>query len=258
MILNYDFQSAFSGLLGIVDAAGEEPYEDFQEGLEEFRNNFGISLQDDLLGALSNPIVIVRLTPTGQEPILTSGRGRDFMPMGGAGPMLFGIKIKNRKTIETFLEYFENQGAMVSEYLGATIVSGPTLGGDQPMFEVAITDTHLLMGAGGTPIVRQVLQRMGGQERGFAGAEGVRDAIQDLPREGVGLVVYNYGKALATGLNAMKMAMILARRAEDLARFKIPSATVLEKYLGHAGAVLLFEPGNGVIFDSNFRFKRSK
>ncbi|MBN2490525.1 MAG: hypothetical protein JXQ29_06730 [Planctomycetes bacterium] len=257
MILNYDFQGAFDGLLGMIRDAGEDPYEGFQEGLERFHQTMGLSLREDLLGALDNPVVLVRLTPVGNEPLFGSGQGGLlYASMGGQGPMLFGVRIRNRKPIEQMIEVWESMGAQVTEYLGATMISPPTFSEDQPIMEFAVTDTHVLFGLSMNAIVRRTLQRMGGREPGLANEEGVRDAVAGLPREGVGLIVYNYGKALATGLNVLKVATALSSRVETLARFPIPSASVLEKYLGHAAAVINFEPGRGVILDSSFRFKR--
>jgi len=257
MILNYDFQGAFDGLLGMVHDAGEEPYEDLEEGMERFYQRFGLSLRDDLLGALANPVVLVRLPPVGNEPLLAvPGGGLPYASMGGQGPILFGVRIRNRKPIEQMIEVQEGMGAQVTEYLGATIVSPPTFSEDQPIMEFAVTDTHVLFGMSMNSIVRRTLQRMGGRESGFAGQEGVRDAVAGLPREGVGLFVYDYGRAIATGLNVLKVATAVTDRVDILAKIPIPSASVLEKYLGHAAAVMTFEPGVGVIFDSSFRFRR--
>jgi len=259
MIFNYDFQKAFSGFLGMVQEAGEEPYEDVQEGLERFHNRFGISLQDDLFGALAQPLIMVRLTPpSDQSPIDPRSNRLLMSPLGGQGPMLFAVRIRDRKVFETFLSVIEERGAEVTEYLGATIVSGPTYGDDQPLIELAITDTHVFFGMGTTSIVRQVLQRMGGRESGFAGHAGVRDVLDGLPREGIGLLVYNYGKAIATGINVMKTAMAFTKRAEVLAKLKLPSSEVLERYLGYAASVATFEPGTGLILDTTFRFGPGK
>jgi len=259
MVFNYDFQGAFSGFLGMVKEAGDEPYEEVQEGLERFHDRFGFSLQDDLFGSLGQPLIMVRLTPTGKESTLDPRTSRLLMsPLGGQGPMLIGVRIRDRKTFESFLSVIEEQGAEVTEYLGATIISGPTYSEDQPIVELAVTDTHVLFGLGMTSIVRQVLQRMGGRERGFAGQAGVRDVLDGLPREGIGLLVYNYGKAIATGINAMKTAMAFTKRAEVLAKLKLPSTEVLEKYLGYAASVATYEPGTGLILDTTFRFGPGK
>ena len=169
-------------------------------------------------------------------------------------PTLIGLKIRNRKAIEQFLAFFEQMGAEVSEYMGATIFAAPDMG-DGPVAEAAITDDYLLFGIGPTALVRPTLQRMGGRETGFAGVEGVRDAVAPLPKEGVGLVVANYGKTIANSLNVLKALASLTDEMAMLAKFPIPSAAVLEKHLGWSAGVLLFEPGVGLIADSNWRFK---
>ncbi len=258
VIVNYDFSAAFSGLCSIIEAAGEEPYEDFQEGLERFNDRIGLSLENDILGALGNPIIMVRTGPAkGElENIFKSGGESIINPMAGQGPILLGVRIKNRETIESLLEYFEGMGAELTEYMGATILSAPTYDENQPVMDLAITDTHVLMGIGTTSIVRQILQRMGGQERGLGSLEGVRDCVEGLPREGEGLVVYNYGKMLSVSLNAMKVMMLLTKRAAMLARFPVPSSEIFEKYFGYAAGVMSFETGVGLIFDLNLRFNR--
>ena len=258
VVVNYDISAAFSGFLGIVEAAGEEPYEDLQEGLEEFDKRIGLSLENDILGALGNPIIMVRTGPAkGElENIFKSGGEAIVNPMVGQGPILIGVRIKNRKTIESLMDYFESMGAELTEYMGATILSAPQYDESQPAMDLAITDTHVLMGVGTTSIVRQVLQRMGGQDKGLGSLKGVRECVEGLPREGEGLVVYNYGKMLSVSLNFMKVAMMFTKRAEILARFPLPSAEVFEKYFGYAAGVMTFETGVGLIFDLNLRFKR--
>ena len=260
LIFNYDFPRAFAGFLDMVKEMGEEVYEDVQDGLEEFDRNFGMSLQNDLFAALSTPVIMVRLTGPGQGPVFTPRTGGLMMgPFGGQGPALWAVKIRNRAAVEKFIEFYEGMGATVTEYLGATILSGPDRGADDPIqvvWEFAITDTHVLIGVGPTSVIRPVLQRMGGREAGFAGVEGVRDALQGMPREGFGLLVYNYGKALAQSLNVMKLIVAASPRAETLARFPVPSAQVLEKYLGYAAGVMNYEPGTGIVIDTTFKLRK--
>ena len=255
-IFNYDVTGAFDGMMGMMKEAGEEPAADIEEGLEEFRNKFGMSLRDDFLSAFGNPVVLVRMPPPANA--LDSDErnmGMVFRPFGGA-PMLLGVKVRNRQILEQFIEYFEGMGSSVTEYLGATIMTGPTFDGVNPVFEFAITDTHILYSMGGGNMIRQVLQSMGGQSRGFGGQEGVRDAVKELPREGAALIVYNYGRALATGLNFLKLATRMTERVDILAKLSIPSAAVLEKYLGFAATVVAFEPGTGIVADTTFRMRK--
>ena len=98
------------------------------------------------------------------------------------------------------------------------------------------------------------------KKAGFGAIEGVRDAMKPLPKEGVGLVITNYGKNIANSLNAMKMLAQVAGEEVPmlpmLAKLQVPSAAVLEKYLGWGAGVMLYQPGVGLIFDSNWRFKK--
>lgn len=255
MILNYDFQKAFDGVVSLVKEAGEEHYEEFQEGLEEFEKEFGLSMQEDLLGAFAGPIVVVSYAMPDVNSTDADNPMANPLMSGTSNPTLIGLKIRNRKAIEQFLTFFEQMGAEVSEYMGATIFAAPDMGGEGPLAEAAITDDYLLFGVGPTALVRPTLQRMGGREAGFAGVEGVRDAVATLPKEGVGLVVANYGKQVANSLNVLKAMASLTDEMAMLAQFPIPSTAVLEKHLGWSAGVLLFEPGIGLIADSNWRFK---
>ena len=258
MLLNYDMAQAFTGLSGLIQDAGEEIHENFQEGLEMFRTEFGLSLQDDLLAALGGPIVMASFArppraATEDQPT------RDMLnsPFAMQAPTLIGFPIKNRRTLERFFEIFETAEAEVTEYKGATIYSAPSFDGEDPMVEAAITDRYVLVAfGGGKSLVRSALQRMGGNETGFAGLEAVRNAIAGLPREGVGLAVTNYGKSLSYQLNMMKTLATLFPDVRILAKFPMPSSAVVEKYIGYGADIVTFQPGVGLMSESRWQFKK--
>ena len=257
-IFDYDFEAAFGGFMGMVQEMGEEPYEGVTEGLEEFNQEFGLSLQNDIIPALAGPIIMVQNEAIASDAIksMKSGGMRNFNPMMGGGSTLLGIQIRNRKPIERMLEFLEGMGAEVSNYGGAKIFSPPTMDDDMPVTDLAITDNYVLAGIGQTSIVRPMLQRMGGQEPGLGAKQGVRDALATLPREGFGLWVVNYGKNISSSLNVMKMFMTVLDAPEDLAKIPLPSSSIFEKYFGYSGGVMSFKAGRGVLIDTNFLMKR--
>lgn len=257
-MFDYDFEKAFSGLLGMAQEMGEEPYEELMGGLEEFKQEFGLSIQDDIIPALAGPVIIVQNEPISSETIddLTSRGAMRFNPMMGGGTSMFGIKIRNRAPIAQMLEFMEGMGAEVTDYAGAKIYAPPRVDDDMPATDVAITDNYVLASIGTTSMVRPILQRMGGREPGLGAVQGVRDALESLPREGFGLWVVNYGKNIASTLNMVKLLSNLFDAPEQLAKMRIPSASIFEKYFGYSGGVLSFKPGQGVLIDSNFLMKR--
>jgi len=259
VIVNYDFSKAFSGLLGMMQEAGDEPYEEMQEFLDNFHAEFGMSLQDDLIGALAGPIILVSYEATGAIPSIRSIRGGSpFNRMGLQNSTLMGVRIRNRKAIEQFMEIAEQFGFEATEYMGATIFRAPGMNGDEgPVAEAAITDNYVLLGLGTTSVVRPTLQRMGGQDSGFAGIKGVRRALENLPREGVGLAVSNYGRAISSQLNMVKaMVKVFGAKATDLANLSVPSSTIFEKYCGYGAGMITMEPGVGLVSESFWELKR--
>jgi len=259
LIVNYDFSKAFSGVLEMAQQAGDEPYEEIQEVLDNFHAEYGLSLQDDLIGAMAGPVIIVSYESTGAFPSIKSGRsGNPFGGMGLQNSTLIGVKIRSRKAIEQFMEVAERFGAEVTEYMGATIFSAPSLNEDKGLVaEAAITDNYVLFGLGNTSLVRPTLQRMGGQGSGFGGIKGVRRAVESLPKEGVGLAISNYGKAVSSQLNLVKALMkLVGKRAPDLAKLSVPSSTIFEKYMGYGAGMITMEPGVGLVSESFWQLKR--
>ena len=126
-IMDYDFEAAFSGFMGMVQEMGEEPYAGVTEGLEEFNQEFGLSLQDDIIPALAGPVIMVQneaIAGATIDAMKKSGR-MNINPMMGGGSTLFGIQIRNRRPIEQMLAFLEGMGAEVSNYGGAKIFSPP-------------------------------------------------------------------------------------------------------------------------------------
>ncbi|MBN2490275.1 MAG: hypothetical protein JXQ29_05445 [Planctomycetes bacterium] len=256
-IFNYDFSGAFDGVLGLVREAGESTYEELQEGLDGFEQMFGMSLQEDLIGALAGRVIMVSHAAPKAAAAVTEGLDAVLNPFGGQSPLLFGIALRNRKPIEQLFELAESQGAEVSEYMGATILTGPSFSEEGPVLEAAVTEGYFLFGMGPSSIVRPTLQRMGGREAGFGGTEGVRNAVARLPREGAGLFVTNMGKSLANSINVMQLILNLGGAdVADLASIPVPSAALFEKYFGYTAGVLTFTAGVGLVLDSYWQFNR--
>ncbi len=257
-MVDYDFDKAFGSLLSLVEAAGEEPYEDMQDTFQEFEDTFGIRLRDDLIGSLVGPIIMMRYGATSALSDALSEQ-RMVFPPGGAGSTLIGVRIRNRNPWERLLEYAEGMGAEVSEYGPARIISPPT--GMDMALDLAITNDFMMASIGTTSIIRPVLSGLGRTGGGLGAIGGVRKALEGLPKEGVGVYVVNYGKWWSNTANLVKLLVDMRGAfgaktdVTDLAKWDVPSSEVFEKYFGYAGSVMDFKPGVGIIMESNILLK---
>lgn len=258
-MIDYDFDKAFGSLLSLVEAAGEEPYEDMQDAFQEFEDKFGIRLRDDLIGSLVGPIIMMRYGATSALSDAIQEQ-RFVFPAGGAGSTLVGVRIRNRDPWERLLEYAEGMGAEVSNYGPARIVSPPS-GGMDMAIDLAITNNYMMASIGTNSIIRPVLSGLGRTGGGLGEIGGVRKALEGLPREGVGVYVVNYGKWWSNTANLVKLLVDMRASfgsetdVTDLAKWKVPSSEVFEKYFGYAGSVMDFKPGVGIIMESNILLK---